>query len=314
MKSKDTKESLINEFFEIKGNYEVVKIDKLIRKLDEYISKNESYRELKYLLIVLKSVKEDYRSSNFELCKKIVMPMFEELNGIDDLSFFEIIFFASVIEFAPTFEQVKYCEQKITSLLETKYKQEKKYEMVQWMISKNMLSRLVRAKYPSVNTINTEGNRKEIQELFDRNLKIAKAICKKMGLLADLAMVEIREGVFSTDAELIDKGMNWLSKNERKNWYPSAVDELLTYYRHLGDEITKQQLDILIGYRIRKIREAQEIHVEEAAEFIGLTDNALEQIESGRRGAKNIHLYKLSQLFKVDISYFYYGEKESSQR
>ncbi|MCL2841298.1 MAG: helix-turn-helix transcriptional regulator [Defluviitaleaceae bacterium] len=310
MKMKNTKENLINEYFAISGFHEIIKVDKLIKKLESYSVENDFDREIEYLLIVIKAGKESYKSSDFELCKNIAMPMFEGLNNIDNLSFFEVVFFARVIEFAPTFEQLKDCESKISALLETKYKHEKSYEVVKWMISTNMLSRLVRAKYPDVNSIKTEGDRKEIEKLFSHHLSLTKTICNKMGLLAYLAMAEVREGVFYTDAELIDKSISWLKKNERKTWYPSAIDELLTYYRHLGDEITKSQLDILVGYRIKKKRESENIHIDDAAEYLGLTDKGLEQIESGRIGAKNIHLYKLSYLFNVEMNYFYHGDSD----
>ena len=307
LRGKDTKESLVREFLNIMGNHDA-KVDSLIRRMTAYMSDNPD-RELEFMLITMQVCKESYKSNNFELCIQMASPVFEKVmninnGGIQPLSFLELTILATIIEFSPNFKVARDLAKKILALLDTEYSHEKMCNVAREMVSHNILPVLLRAK-----CYKSEGNRAEVQSLFDENLKKARLANERAKRHAYLAWLQIQEGIFYVDTELVDQGITWLKENERKTWYPSAVDELLTYYRHLGDEITKSQLDILVGYRIRKIRESQEIHIEEAAEFIGLTDNALEQIESGRRGAKGIHLYKLSHLFKVDISYFYYGEK-----
>jgi|GEM_PF-1709962 len=310
MKSNDTKEMLVNEHFTFKGYNETAKADNFIRRLRTYIANNGPDREIEYILIDKQIGKESYRSSNFELCKNMAMPIFEELQK-DDIcipSFLEITVLARIIEFAPTFESAKAMVQKLFDFLEKEYSNEKKYKTVKWMVSFNFLPRLVREKYSS--SLNTEEYQNEVKSLFEHHLKLSKDVSNRNGLPAHTAMLQLREGVFFTDPGLIDEGLTWLRSNQRSGWYSSAVNELLTYYTHLGDKITKSQLDILVGYRINKKREALNITLEDASEFLGITSSTLGQIETGRRGAKGIHLYKMSFLFGVDASYFFYDTRD----
>ena len=312
MKSNDTRETLTNEFFAYKGYREPEKVNRLIKRLKAYVTNNKTDREIAHMLITLQADKESYVSNDFEKCREITTPIFEELlkEETRPLSFLEVAVLARVIEFAPTFEIAKHTAQKVFTLLETEYSREEKYRTVKWMVSFNILPRLIREKYPNANSQNKGDNQNEIESLFKHHLEISKTVCEKNNMPPHLAMLQVREGAFFADSGLIEEGISWLRKHEWKGLYPSSVDELLTYYTHLGGGITKTQLDILIGHRINKKREALNITPEDAAEALGLSASGLSQIETGRRGAKAIHLYKLAYLFNVDVSYFFYGEAD----
>ena len=305
----DTKQILIDEFFTIKDG-RGTEVDSFIIKLKLYTAANEHDREMKHMLARMQAVKESYNSSNFELCRDITSGIFDELleDSTLHLSFVEVIILARVIEFAPTIKIAKHVAQKTIDLLEAEYINEKKCKTAKWMVSFNIIPRLIQAKYPNSESLKEEIDPIEIQSLFKHHMEIARHISDKNNLLPHIALLKMREGVFFANSELIDEGLTWLMKHERKNWYPSARDELMAYYIHLRGDITKNQLDILIGYRINEKRESLNIPIEYAAEFIGLSESGLNQIETGRRGAKSIHLYKLAQLFGVDVSFFFYGE------
>ena len=309
----DTREMLIEEYFTHTG-YDIASINKFTRRLKTYLSSNEPDREIEYILLATQIDRESYVSNDFEVCKKMATPIFKELvESGTALSFVDISVLARVVEFAPTFDLAEDSTEKILHLLDTDHSHEKKYKTAKFITSFNVIPRLIRAKYPSANASKTEGSLDEIQTMFNHHLEISKAVAEKNNLTSHLAMLQLREGVFFASADLVEKGVVWLKTHDRKGWYSSAVDELLTYYSHLRADITKTQLDILVGYRISKKRESQSMPSQYAAEFLGITDATLKQIETGRRGAKSIHLYKLSYLFNVDVSYFLYGETTSAQ-
>jgi len=269
--------------------------------------------ELRYLMLSAKANKEYFCTNNLELCKKMTLPIFNELLPEAEtrvLSLLEVTILASIATYAPTFEATKACSDIVLGLLESEYKDEKRYNVTRLMISHNIIPRLVEAKYPSADSIKTEGDIKEINRLFEKHLEICKIGFEKKTHPNYEAITKVREGIFFMNGKLIDQGLSWLKENAERAYYHTAVDELLLYYTHLENELTKSQIDIVIGHRIKQQLIAQGLSMEDAARDIGLTKSGLGQILTGRRGAKAIHLYNLSDLLDVEETYFFRGKKE----
>jgi len=313
MNSAEIRETLIDEFFTYGDVTNSKDVDTRIKRLKSYLLSNASDREIECILIMMQTDKEDYKTNNFEACKKMALPVFRLIKEARTQipSFVEITILTILIKFAPTFEMVKECEKIIEESLATTYKQEKKHNTVKWMLSSNILPRLVRAKFPSADSLKTEGNRNEIDALFKKHLAVCKHVFSKNDLPRHEAFVQIWEGIFYTNPELIDEGLTWLRKNEKRTWYPTALEELLTYYTHLGEDITKNQFNILIGYRVQKFLDSKNVSIFEAADVLGRADNTLRQMISARRGISDYYLYKLSLVYDVDISYFFHGEAKA---
>lgn len=314
MQNVESREALINEFFTYNNASDIKDVEGRIKRLRAYLASNELDKEVDYILIVMLVSKEDYKSKDFNLCKKMALPVFDLLKEADTrtLSFVEITILAKLIAFAPTFELAKECIEKILELLEAEYKTEKRRNAVKAMVSYSAVSRLVKAKYPAPNSLKTEADRNEIDALFKHHLKICKTVFEENNLPRYNAFVQMWEGIFHMDAKLLDKGLIWLKENTRKTWYHVAVNVLFEYYPHLGESITKNQIDTLVGYRIDKLLESKNMSREEAAEALELSLSGLNQILTARRGAKSVYLYKLSELCDVNVSYFFYGEEKKN--
>jgi len=72
-------------------------------------------------------------------------------------------------------------------------------------------------------------------------------------------------------------------------------------------KMTKQRLRIIIGENIRNERIARNISIDELAEMLDLTSGFVGLIERGQRGTTPCTLYKLSDVFGLDIDNFFRG-------
>ena len=72
--------------------------------------------------------------------------------------------------------------------------------------------------------------------------------------------------------------------------------------------MNKKKLREIIGKNIRDQRIARSISIDELSEMLSLTSGFIGLIERGQRGATNLSLYKLSEIFDVTIDSFFYPE------
>lgn len=76
--------------------------------------------------------------------------------------------------------------------------------------------------------------------------------------------------------------------------------------------MTKEALKRLIGDNIRRERISRNMTVDELAELLELTPGFVGLIERGRRGATVHNLYKLSEIFGIDIDRFTMSKSKPS--
>jgi len=304
---------LIDEFWTYEGG-NAKDIDARIKRAKYYLANNDYDSEIESILIMMQVGKVSYKTNYFETCRKMAMPAFDLLKEAKNrtLSYVEITVLAKLNEYAPTFEVLKTCEKIVLELLETRYKHEEKHNNVKWMVSGNILPRLIKAKFSPDNIRKAEGKLSEINGMFKRHLAVNKHVFAKNPHLDPRyeAFVKLWEGIFYLNANLIDESMEWFRQNERKTWYPHAEDELIMYYSLLEDDITKSQLDIVTGHLVKTLREAKGIAKEDVEKYTGISEELISLKETGKRGFTRTDLRKLASFFEVDISYFYYGNKE----
>lgn len=68
----------------------------------------------------------------------------------------------------------------------------------------------------------------------------------------------------------------------------------------------------LIGLRIRKIREANQLSREDFADIFGLSDSYVGLIERGTRGITINNLIKIANYFNVSLDYFSIEQSDST--
>lgn len=59
-----------------------------------------------------------------------------------------------------------------------------------------------------------------------------------------------------------------------------------------------------LGKRIKELRKSRDMTQEDLANVLSLSRGAISNLEHGRRGLSLNQLYKLCEVFKVDVAYF----------
>lgn len=306
-----SKQELIEEFFTYGDVTDGKDIKARIKRLKFYLANHDYDSEIVYMMLFVEADRTSYATNDFEKCVAIARPVFDLLKEprCNNISFVEVIVLAKLISFAPTFDVVKTCEQTVYNLLETKFKHEKLYNTVRFILSTAIVSRLVAAKYFSANGSKSEASREELFELFKKHSVFCDNIFTKNKLPRLEACYRIHEGMFHRNAQLVEDSLLWLRKHERKKWYPTMTEEFIKFSHIMEGELTQTLLDIVAGYYITKIREERGIKQVDVADDISIAPETLSKIENGRSTASAMYLYKLSHLFGVDVSYFFTGKK-----
>jgi len=308
MKKTVDKEILVRNFFSFKAE-DVKGREVLVKKISTYLSENEPDSELECIQIALKAVREFLISHDFNKCCKIAAPMFKALLVKNNPSFTELTTWAMILHYA-SYEQSKSCAEKILAALDSEFSRERKRESVKFIVYCNMVKRLLHAKHPSYNATKCEASWAEIRDLFRHYAAQVYDTCEKHNAFLMEAVTNVREGIFFVDIDLIDKGLEWIKKGKDDSLFKAIRLELLEYSQHLGDNISKAPLDIIVGYNIAKMRNEMGMSQGDVAGHIEMRRNSYAAIERGFRGATLTTLFKLAQLFDVPETYFFHGHKK----
>ena len=301
------KETLTYDFFSMKSG-DIKDMELLIKKLGTYLSKNEPDSELECILIASKATRESTLTNDFNKCCQIAAPMHEALQSKSNLSIIELTAWAMVTSLAP-YKQSKDCAEKILTALENEHSQYKKRRTVEFIVYSHMQERLVRVKCSSDNDIEPEAE-KGILKLFKHYTALVYDICEKHNLITIKAVTQLREGIFFRDIDLINEGLELIKKAKNKSLFSSFRLELLEYVHHLGDNISKAPLDIILGHNIATKRKELGISQEEVANYLEMQTNSYATIERGIRGATVTNLHKLAQYFDIPETYFFHAHKK----
>ena len=281
-------------------------VDSLILKLKTYLVGNKNDREMRYMLLKLETVQLSCLQDSHQACVDKIRPMFEDLLVCPNITYLEMTFLSRLIEVSPTYDMMLQCEKLVLDQVETKYRDHKKYVSIKFSLSVNILARLIKAKYPSLNAMATEGDRNKIDALFTHHLAFAREVAERNNLDDWLALLNMREGIFYLKPKLVDKGITWLRDKGLDGLFPTALDELIKYYPYFEDDLTSTMLNLMTGYWVRKAMEAKKITVESVAHCIGLGEATTHKNLNGL-GFKQVHLHKLAKMFDVDANVLTYG-------
>ena len=304
MKIEYTRESLVKRYYSLKGTSEMPKLNALITDIEKYIPEVGSDKELEYLLLALKAIKSDYYESKFDKCCEIVLPIFESLQDVRNLSFFGISILAQVVHYDADYSRSITLAHEITDTLKKEHSHERSYLGVTFVVVENMTMRLLRAKYST-----TTAKHKEIDAQFSHFLGIAIDMSVKYNLPANKAVFLVRDGVYNANYDQIRENLAWLHKAPGESRrYKTTIDEIGEYVQHLEDDkIGGALLNCLIGFHIKKQRELLNLTQEDIADALETDRNVINQIERGETGTSHDRLAKLRKILGVDYNYFIFG-------
>jgi len=300
---KPTRENLLNTFCNLKDFFPTTALNSFIKDLENYLKDNDD-AEIISVLLVVKTFQYNLKTNNLQESYNAVAPVFEYYKCKTNWSFTDLIILTSTITFTATYEQAKNLAQEILDVLDD-YEHEKAYGNVMYAVRFNLTPRLLWARYVDINDPAQNVDIKELEELFMHHYTRAVKVCELANRPVQKTVLQIRKNTLFGNCEAIDAGFKWLYKNKAHNWYNATQHEIADFFCEMGANLTKWQLDVIIGSRIRKRREELGLSLPDVADHLGITETAFASAERGMKGLMNIKLFRLAAHLGVDVGYFY---------
>ena len=308
-----TKEHLTKEFFAIKGNYQTVKVERLIDTIEKYLAKNKADIDLQNMLLILQVEQEYFKTNDFDKCMATATPIFEYLEGKNSWTYFDITVLSYIIRFSKTFTQAMAFAEKALNLLDTEFNHEEDYWGMRFAIQSNVIPRIVDAKY----AIDIQGQHEappaEVDKALNLYLPYVLKICEDYNFQAYKLMTLVRKGIYDGDYQETERNLYLMRKlptGEERALYNTTVGEIMRYHHLMGSDFSDQQLNLVQGYHIRRAREAINMTRQALANLLHISDRYLGQIERGEGGLSGILLYRAADFLGVNSNYLNYGSHE----
>jgi len=292
-----SKDDFINIFLrEFKGDYD--KIDKIIHRMETYISENEYDVQLELILHTFRTGKKLHTSDCFEEICEVAAPIFELLKTID-WGLVELHVLATMIIYTPRYTISEDFLVEALDILDDDFHDQNECEKIKSRLYMNLSMRLLRAKYYDGE------NPQEVKKLFDQCINIAVPIFEKKGDRAVKTVLLIRKALFYGDCEKISERLDDLKSFANKAWVEYAKMDIAEFLYHIGGNITTQLINFVIGYRIKKRRNELGLSTFEFADAIDTSQTVVNGFERGDKGVSPERLLKIAEILKVDVAHFY---------
>ncbi|MCL1936635.1 MAG: helix-turn-helix transcriptional regulator [Defluviitaleaceae bacterium] len=304
----DTKENLLNAFFNMKGNSRPDLLPRIEEELKEYRQKNGYDRQIEDVLLLCTAFKLELEFNDFEEACKTLLPIIErEANNPNELDLTDIRIITLTLAHVPTYVQSILIGKKLLKNLQ-KYTSYKGYFRLKMAIHANTAYRIIRAKYFD----DVENSYEELKNEFLTHIDTALAICNREDFFDAAKGVNLaRKGIFLEDMELINKGLNLTKEKGNEHQYKMLVTDVDKYKSYIKFPTTEAKLKYIIGKNIKYHREARNISLSDLARAIGVSYSFLFRIEKGDKVVSIYHLSKFSEILGVTTDALIYGVDES---
>jgi len=300
---KPTRESLVNTFCSFADFFPSRHLESFVKNMKKFLEDNDD-EEVRCVLLVTEAWQHNIKTNKPEESYVNVAPVFEYYNNKANWSFTDLTVLASAITFAATYDQAKSLAKKIIDALDN-YKHEGTYAGVMFAVRFNVTARLLWVVYIDIPTTLNNINLKDVMKCFKEHYNKAVEICERYNIPAIKAVLDIRKGTIFDEFDVVDEGLRWLYKNKAYKWYDSIIHEVADFLYVSGLVITKWQLDIVIGSRVKRLREENGVSLARLAEYINISESALARAERGLTSLTVVQLYRAAAYLNKNIEYFY---------
>jgi len=245
--------ALLDELFAIGGNYKSDESKAIKLKLQSYAEIYKDNLQIRDALIVLKIFDIEGKSSDFETCGMLSVPIFERLDQTSDWEFYDIRILTCIIGYAQTYMQAHSLVSKALDNLDN-YLYKKQYKSIKLSILINMTLRLLRERFSQKNNHNIEGR---LAEVFSEYANSIMELCDETDIVYK-AIILVRTGSFYRDFSIANKGFDLLRESDEHELYKLLRDEARDY--KLNIHINKEEKKSLI-LLLEKILEIYEINI-----------------------------------------------------
>jgi len=296
------KQRLLEEVFDLGGNFKKEKSKALKSKLISYL-RNEGYDpQISDALAILEIDIIEGEQNDFEVSQELAAPTLERLADTDTWDIFDFRIFAAVVDYADTHEQAHLLAEEALQKLEA-YAHEGLYVAIKLCIHVNVIYRLLKAKYFDELDLTSSD---KLAKLFSKHFDAVMDICEVKHFPLHKAIVQIRKGLFYKDYALANEGFLYLEASGEEEAYKGMQEEAREYQLYVDElKASKKEFDFVVGKNIRKLRHSRQMTIEDLAVVLDRTENAIGLIERGERGTTSYNVCKLAAFFNVPVSVFY---------
>jgi transcriptional regulator with XRE-family HTH domain len=310
------KEQLIQEFFELGGNYK--NIDKariLEKKVNDYLNNTKENDEL--LLDVrglLEVFQEERQYDDFEEACKIIFPTVRRLTHRINLDFNDIRISQYVITWAGTFEEAEILARRALSSL-NKYIKHEAYIRIKFFIHFNLLIRLIKADFIEIDAGEELERSQHLEKIFKEHLYEALAICE--GSIEEFQELKIvlliRAALFDRDYVIVDMHLKNLKDIASKELYKTVRESIRAYSAYGDFSISNSQFNVMCGSHLKKFRKKYNLTQKDVAITLNYKIAQVSAIERGERGLSAYHLFKLAKKYDVTLDELCCGIDDKSK-
>jgi transcriptional regulator with XRE-family HTH domain len=301
------KYQLLDEVFEIGGNYKPEENKLAEARLSDYLKTNGNDPQISDALLMLKVFTKENESNDFEASREIAAPIFDRLTAADKWDFYDIRIFAAVVDYASTYEQTYFLAHDALKRLE-EYSYEERYAVIKLSIHMNTSFRLIRAKYYDTDGLDASD---KLDSMFSSHINAALSICEEGNFPMHKGVNMIRKGLYYQDHSLAKKGFNVLEKAGEHEAYEILKNEVSEYKFFIDLKMSKKQFNTIVGGNLREERNARELTMSDLAKALGVSVGSIGLIERGERSLTSYNMHLISEAFGITTDALFQGIKDA---
>jgi len=295
-----SKNSLIEEFFALKGTSDIHKLANMKNKIVEYLESTKPDVHLTDIVTILETIiyyiKHGDTANIFHLMSSVT----NRLVATDNWDFYDVRIGLIVVGHVKGYKTVHEFAKKILVALE-KYKTESFYARARFSVHYNVLARLMWSKFFELDYRKHSAKVDELTGLFKRYLDFVLSYSNDPQYSPFTAAAKVRKAIFNQDYQALEEALLFLEKETEPQAYRTAIQEVNDYFFFARSGMTRVQLNIRIGSNIRKIRQARKITLENFATMLKENQALIKNIEQGKQDAPLLILHNIA--YHLGVSY-----------
>jgi len=280
----------------------------LIDSVETHLATHGSDTKLEFVLHAAKVRKIEELNSGFDKVCEAAEFVVDKLKGQEDWDFVEFDIFCAVLGRIHSYELTISMMEKCFDMLERNFKDLPNYDYKKARIFGEMTWRLMRAKF--CDNVDPQ----ELKKLFDTCVKSAIKTFEELGYVAIRTALLVRDAIFNENPDKILECIKAMEITRDKYWIKSSKDEVVEYVRFLGDNVTTELHNFVVGWQIKKRRKELGISTLEFADMIGSSQTAVNEFERGAKGVGSERFYKIKKVLQVENISYLFGEPLVSAR
>lgn len=255
-------------------------------------------------------------NNTYRLAKNITIN-YKDLTS-DNFDLYDLVISSSVLPYVETIEEAEELSQKTLKALEKNKEAVPTYVKSKFNIHINMVERCLKADFFEVDHVNEKERSKLVKDFYEYHLNEALKVCEDTDEIEEKykLWLKVKAAVMARNSKEISDNLDDIMKVTISKNFNDLVREEVSYYSFdHGFVLNKKHFDIVLGIRIRKLRERLGIRLPEFAYELGYSDTCtLRSIEKGEKNISIFRLAKVADYFDVTIETLCYGVKHKGKK